>query len=185
MSRSRTVLILSCSLLLALGMLRDQRGFSAVSTSPTVGTPVVQPATLHVNQLTRLTVVSRITSSPDHAVLPASVKLQRVDANGTIIATLGTGTTMYDDGTHGDAVAGDGLFTVQVSLLEATPGTLRLQVAATFHDWPGRLTSAVASVPIVTNTPPLANAGPNQTVALGTTVHLNGSQSSDVDVAML
>src|SRR5216683_19523 len=148
MSRSRTVLLLSFSLLLTLGILWGQGVFSAVSTAPTVGTPVVQPSTLHVNQVTRLTVVSRITSNPGNAVVPASVKLERVDANGTIIANLGT---MYDDGTHGDAVAGDGLFTVQVSLLEATPGTLRLQVAATFRAGPGRLASAVARVPIVTN----------------------------------
>src|SRR5438093_2262855 len=146
MSRSRTVLLLSFCLLLALGILWGQGVFSAVSTAPTVSTPVVQPATIHVNQIARLTVVSRISSSPDHAVVPASVKLERVDANGTIIANLGT---MYDDGTHGDAVAGDGLFTVQVSLREATPGTLRLRVAATFMAGPGRLTSAVARVPIV------------------------------------
>jgi hypothetical protein len=31
------------------------------------------------------------------------------------------------------------------------------------------------------NTPPVANAGLDQTVAVGTTVHLNGSQSSDAD----
>ena len=65
MSRSRTVLLLSGGLLLILGMLWGQGVFSAVSTPPpTVGTPVAQPSTLVVNQTTRLTVTSRITSSP-------------------------------------------------------------------------------------------------------------------------
>lgn len=64
MSRSRTLLFLCCSLLLALGLLWGRPGLSAGSTPPTVGTPVVQPAVLHVNQLTHLTVVSRIRLQP-------------------------------------------------------------------------------------------------------------------------
>jgi len=39
----------------------------------------------------------------------------------------------------------------------------------------------VFSIPVGANTPPVANAGPDQTVAVGTTVHLDGSQSADVD----
>lgn len=46
----------------------------------------------------------------------------------------------------------------------------------------GTVNSAPASVTISTaNTAPVANAGPNQTVAVGTTVTLNGSGSTDAD----
>jgi RHS repeat-associated protein len=46
----------------------------------------------------------------------------------------------------------------------------------------GQLNSAPATVTIGdVNTPPVANAGPNQSVQIGATVQLNGSGSTDVD----
>jgi len=46
----------------------------------------------------------------------------------------------------------------------------------------GQVSSAPSQVVISTkNSPPVANAGPNQTVATGTTVQLDGSLSTDVD----
>src|SRR5579884_1451606 len=46
----------------------------------------------------------------------------------------------------------------------------------------GKVNSAPATVQITTiNTPPVANAGPNQIVNVGSTVQLNGSASTDVD----
>jgi RHS repeat-associated protein len=46
----------------------------------------------------------------------------------------------------------------------------------------GTLDSAPATVTITTeNSPPVANAGPNQSVFVGTTVQLDGSHSTDVD----
>src|ERR1019366_233452 len=46
----------------------------------------------------------------------------------------------------------------------------------------GIVNSAPATVSITTaNTPPVANAGPNQTVNVGTLVQLNGAGSTDVD----
>jgi PKD domain len=46
----------------------------------------------------------------------------------------------------------------------------------------GQLSSTPATVTVTTiNSPPIANAGPNQTVFVNSTVHLDGSASSDVD----
>jgi hypothetical protein len=51
-----------------------------------------------------------------------------------------------------------------------------------FKDTAGNIGTATARVTVISsNTPPIANAGPDQTVTAGRTVQLNGAGSSDVD----
>jgi hypothetical protein len=168
-------------LLLALGgglLYGQQVSPPGVSSTPTVGIPVIQPSMLVVHRTTLVTVTSKITTTARNPVVPESVKLERVDARGKVLAILGT---MVDKGTHGDTVAGDGIYTLRVFFTERAPGTVRLQVSATFRAGDKRITSAVALIPVVAPTPPVANAGPDQTVMIGQTVTLDGSGSTDAD----
>lgn len=57
------------------------------------------------------------------AVSTGSVNLQRLDAAGQVTGTLGI---LRDNGLGGDAVAGDGLFTIRLTVTETLAGELRL-----------------------------------------------------------
>ena len=114
--------------------------------TPTVGAPVTEPAAVPVAQATELIVTSRITTDPsDPPVISAGVNLLRVDASNKVIAILGQ---MLDNGTNGDAVAGDQVFTLRLTETESTPGELRLRVSAPFQRTVLRVLSSVTVVPI-------------------------------------
>lgn len=119
---------------------------TAALAAPSVGPPVTSPAIVPVGQPTQLTVTSQITTGPnDPPVIPTGVNLLRVNASNKVIAILGT---MRDDGTNGDAVAGDLVFTLRLTEMESTPGELRLRVSAPFQGVILRVLSAVTVVPI-------------------------------------
>ena len=119
-------------------------------------------------------------------------------ANAGPDQTVVVGPTVTLDGSHSTDVDGDALqyqWTLvgrpsgsQAALSDPTlvlptfvadrPGIYAVQLIV--ND--GKMNSAPDTVTITTtNTLPVANAGPDQTVFVGTTVHLDGSQSSDVD----
>src|SRR5688572_26938074 len=77
-------------------------------------------------------------------VIPESVVLQRIDAAGRVLATLGPS---VDNGTNGDVTAGDRTFTARPTLYELAPGTVRLRVSAAFL---GKIARVVSAPVIVT-----------------------------------
>src|ERR1035437_4391538 len=92
-----------------------------VFATPSVGTPVAAPSYLTVGQAVTVTVTCQITVHPgDPPISAGGVSLFRVDANGQMVANLGV---MHDDGTGGDAVAGDSIYTTRFGAHESQGGT--------------------------------------------------------------
>ena len=135
-------------------------------------------------------------NAPTTAMCPVKNTAPVANAGPNQTVTLGTTVTL--NGTASSDIDGN-LLTYHWSLLPVPTGsgaTLTNPTTAkpTFlADKPGQyiaqlivndgiVNSAPASVTIGTaNTAPVANAGPNQTVAVGATVTLNGSGSTDAD----
>jgi hypothetical protein len=98
-----------------------------VQTAPIVGPTAVVPATVEVGVPTSVTMTAQI---PDLTVIPTGVNLLRTDAAGRTLATAGV---MHDDGLAGDAVAGDRIFTLRLTIIESSAGQTFYRVSAAFR----------------------------------------------------
>jgi hypothetical protein len=110
--------------------------FAAKQISP----PLAAPGVVFIGEPTTVTVTAQVAA--DAALLPTSVNLVRKTASGSALV-LGR---MYDDGTHGDAVAGDGTFTLQVLLNEPNPGTVSVAATAAYSGLRNRVSSLFTSI---------------------------------------
>jgi len=104
-----------------------------------IGGTLASPTTAVVEQTSVVTVSASIT---DPAVIAGSINLLRLDSAGnpTVVGIL------HDDGTAGDAVAGDGVFTYQATLNESAVGQIHFQVSAAFKESLLRVRADVPSV---------------------------------------
>jgi len=125
-------------------------GFMALPTSvmaaPTVQAPTTTPSFASVGQPTVLTVTAYVKGDATNPVIATGVSLLRLDATGKVLATLGR---MWDDGTNGDAVAGDGIYTRNITINEPVVGDIRLQISAAFYKVLSRVKSSVTLVPAI------------------------------------
>jgi RHS repeat-associated protein len=109
----------------------------------TVPNPSAAPATIPVNSATQVLVTIQIT---DPTLVAGGVNLLQVTSAGASPVILGV---MHDDGLNGDAKAGDGILTLQVSLKQAAPGSIYLQASAAFKGQLQRVLSPILAVPVV------------------------------------
>src|SRR5258706_7783564 len=112
------------------------------AATPTVGAIVANPVHIGTNTPTRVTIAVIIA---DVSVLPGGVNLLQTDAAGKTIATIGV---MHDDGTSGDALAGDKLFSYQVVVNQAAVGPVYYRASVAFRGLLQRVLSNVAAVTI-------------------------------------
>jgi hypothetical protein len=106
--------------------------------------PRANPDVIFVNQPTTVTVTVQIGADPE--LLMNQVYLLRLNDAGFVQANLGP---MYDDGTHGDVLIGDGTFTTQVQLNEPSEGQIRLKVEANYIAPPTPAYSDIITVNVV------------------------------------
>jgi hypothetical protein len=118
-----------------------------VYAAGTIGATSLTPNSVPVNTPTGVLVTSVIT---DPSLIPSSVNLQRLDAVHGTFANIGT---LYDDGTHGDAVAGDGTFSLQLSFTEGAPFPVTLRVSAAFKGSLVRVFSSPLTLTVVGSPP--------------------------------
>jgi hypothetical protein len=111
------------------------------SPAPTIGAATAVPTVIPVNTPTIVTVTSIIA---DPALIPTNVNLLRINSNSnpTILGRL------LDNGTNGDAVAGDKIFTAQVNFTETTTGQIQLQISAAFRGVLRRVTTTFFMIDI-------------------------------------
>lgn len=136
----------------ALGILATGGAYllRAQSATATV-TLVADPGIVIVNTPTQVKFTATVTTGPSQTI--SGVNLLRIGATGSSSVAA----TMRDDGTAGDAVAGDKIFTVILSLDEGQVETfgyqgsaaLRGQIRRTLSDKLPFATLAPVSVPVI------------------------------------
>ncbi|MGA2214964.1 MAG: choice-of-anchor X domain-containing protein, partial [Bryobacteraceae bacterium] len=127
-----------------------------VPGAPTVGAPVASPSSIPANALTLVTVTSQI---GDPTVIAGGVNLLQVNSTGGSPTILGV---MHDDGKNGDAVAGDGIFTLQVTLNPATVGAVYLEASAAFKGLLERALSPITPVSVTSGLKSATGLDPKQ-----------------------
>jgi len=107
---------------------------TSVTTQPTSPTQhlritSIAPTPISAGSTTRVTITARV--DVDVNLLPETVTVERYDPETRQSSPLAR---MYDDGTHGDALRGDNVFTALVDVAEPSPVIVFLRASASYQD---------------------------------------------------
>ncbi|MEO8657492.1 MAG: DUF4038 domain-containing protein [Bryobacteraceae bacterium] len=91
------------------------------------------------------TIVATVAVPPNPSLIPGSVKLLRLDRYGHPVTVLGL---LYDDGTHGDKVAGDGVYSGRFTLTESR-GPILVAGGAAFSSGKSGAMSPVLPISVI------------------------------------
>ncbi|WP_146171986.1 choice-of-anchor X domain-containing protein [Pseudoduganella armeniaca] len=112
-----------------------------LTVTPASGVPTITAARFTVTAATTgVPAVGVASATVQSASAPTTLVLQKIDAAGAVLASLGT---LHDDGADGDATAGDANYALRSTVLENSPGTLRYRIAGTF---PGHVQTVYSNV---------------------------------------
>lgn len=113
----------------------------------TASPPAIKAAHISLNNNPAGIAASALISADvDSVTQPLSIVLQKINANGTVLATLGT---LHDDGADGDLTASDKTYSLRTVVLENFPGAILYRIAATFPGYEQTVFSEILNVAIV------------------------------------
>jgi hypothetical protein len=111
--------------------------------APVVEALVASPTAVPHQVPTIVTFTARLSESA--AAIVSVVELEQRDSAGAIVVNYGR---MLDDGTNGDGEAGDRIYTVQASLLESGPRSLRFNISMQIDGGTDRALSPPMLLPV-------------------------------------
>jgi len=114
----------------------------AVKAPGNLGELIVFPKVIPAAQDTKVMVMIKI---DDPSVFSGNPRLERLDSKGNVQSTLAT---FVDDGTQGDAVAGDRWYTAQVPVNDANPGQILVRAAATIKSTNDKIYSLIGTISV-------------------------------------
>lgn len=159
-----------------IALLTLSMGLPAIAqAAPSVALASAEPAQILINKASPVRFSADI---GDPSLIANSVNLLRVGLPGTNPTIVGK---LHDDGINGDQFAGDGRYSIQITLNQPDATQVVYRISAAFKGLLRRVNSADIVIDALGNRAPVAMAGPNQAVAIGRAVTLDGRQSFDLD----